>query len=407
MQTIMLRLLAARLLSGVAIVAAASGATAQTTPAQAPPNFVDTRPLPQSDRARADEAEAKRRADEELKRLSADADLRRKTDDDAKRAIAELEAKRRAEDEAKRLAADAEAKRVAAETDAKRRADEDAKRVATDADAKRRADEDAKRVAAEADAKRRADAARTATTNSPAAQPGPETTRLLTRGRQLMAEGDIIGARLVLDRAATAGNAEAATALAATYDAAELQRIGAVGVAGDPVIAAQWRKRAMELGAATTPSPASASAEAEQQRQTAAQAAAAEAERKRQADAAMQRQASDAQTAAPRAAAPPAAVAPAAPPVAAGAQRLLDRGRLLLTTGDIDAARLFFERAAAAGAPEGTLELAGTYDPNALQELGVVGLQGDAARAIALYRQAHAKGVGAAAARLQRLGQQP
>jgi TPR repeat protein len=76
----------------------------------------------------------------------------------------------------------------------------------------------------------------------------------------------------------------------------------------------------------------------------------------------------------------------------------------MLSTGDIDAARLFFERAAAAGAAEGTLELGATYDPNVLRDLGVVGLQGDKARAISYYQQAQAKGAAGAAERLKRLG---
>ena len=50
---------------------------AQTAgPATGLPNFVDQRPLPQTERARADEQEAKAKADAELKRLAAEASPR-------------------------------------------------------------------------------------------------------------------------------------------------------------------------------------------------------------------------------------------------------------------------------------------------------------------------------------------
>lgn len=76
----------------------------------------------------------------------------------------------------------------------------------------------------------------------------------------------------------------------------------------------------------------------------------------------------------------------------------------MLQQGDIDAARLFFERAVNAGAAEGALELGATYDPVALKELGVVGLLPDPTRAAVLYRQAQQMGAVGAAERLARLG---
>src|SRR5262249_16792046 len=93
-----------------------------------------------------------------------------------------------------------------------------------------------------------------------------------------------------------------------------------------------------------------------------------------------------------------------APTISVEAQRYIARGQTLLSQGDIDAARLFFDRALQNGAAQGAMELAATYDPIALTELGVVGLQPDPAMAAKYYRQAQQMGVAAAAERLARLG---
>ena len=499
------------LVCSAAVVIAGTVAGVAQTPAapQAVPNFIDARPLPQSDRGRLDEQEARRKAEDELKRLTTEADSRRRSDEDAKRMAVDADAKRRADEEAKRLAADAEAKRVAADAEAKRRADDAASRIAADTDAKRRADEEnkrvaaeteanrvaaeadtkrraeeenkraaaeteakrvaaeadtkrradeenkrvaaeteAKRVAAEADTKRRADEenkrvaseaeakraaaeteakrivaetearrkadeelkraaaeaeekrvaaaadakrraddeARRIAAAGAIARPDAqklETARLVVRGRQLMTEGDFVGARLLLDRAATAGDSDAALAMADTFDAATINRIGSTGVTADAALAKYWRSRAQELGGANTvtavpvspPQPPAtvASVPAPAARPSAPQPT--------------------------TAAVPPVAVA-----ASADAQRYITRGRQQLQQGDIDAARLFFERAFNAGAAEGAFELAATYDPAALSDLGVVGLQPDATRAAALYRKAQQMGAVGAAERLTRLG---
>ncbi len=60
---------------------------------------------------------------------------------------------------------------------------------------------------------------------------------------------------------------------------------------------------------------------------------------------------------------------------------LTRRGDELLREGDIAAARLFFDRAAAAGDASAMRALAITYDPLALRRLGVVGLRADPLRA--------------------------
>jgi len=71
---------------------------------------------------------------------------------------------------------------------------------------------------------------------------------LLQRGEELIAQGDIAAARLMLTRAAEAGEARAALTLGATYDAAMLRKLGVRGVAADTVMARAWYEKAAEYG---------------------------------------------------------------------------------------------------------------------------------------------------------------
>jgi hypothetical protein len=71
---------------------------------------------------------------------------------------------------------------------------------------------------------------------------------LLKRGRDLMASGDLSAARLVLQRAAEARDAEAAMALAATYDPAVLRQLKVYGLTGDVAMARSWYEKAKEFG---------------------------------------------------------------------------------------------------------------------------------------------------------------
>jgi TPR repeat protein len=71
---------------------------------------------------------------------------------------------------------------------------------------------------------------------------------LIKRGQALLAEGDIASSRLLLRRAAEAGDANAALMLAGTYDRAELARLKVVGVAHDHAQAKLWYTRAVEHG---------------------------------------------------------------------------------------------------------------------------------------------------------------
>lgn len=73
--------------------------------------------------------------------------------------------------------------------------------------------------------------------------------RSLERGTAQLRTGSMVAARALLERAADLGLAEAAMALAATYDAWELSRLGVLGVQPDPIAARKWYARAQELGA--------------------------------------------------------------------------------------------------------------------------------------------------------------
>jgi hypothetical protein len=73
---------------------------------------------------------------------------------------------------------------------------------------------------------------------------------LLNQGKQFIAVGDVATARTVLQRAADAGVATAALALAETFDPAVLARQGVRGLNGDAAQARRWYARAQELGSA-------------------------------------------------------------------------------------------------------------------------------------------------------------
>ena len=73
--------------------------------------------------------------------------------------------------------------------------------------------------------------------------------RLLERGNAQIRAGSMIAARSLLERAVDLGSAEAAMALAATYDAWELARLGVLGVQPNPELARKWYARAQALGA--------------------------------------------------------------------------------------------------------------------------------------------------------------
>jgi hypothetical protein len=86
---------------------------------------------------------------------------------------------------------------------------------------------------------------------SPPAQPRSdslETASLLERGDRLFGMGDVTSARLFYERAAEAGDGQAALRLGETYDPTFLERAKLRAIKGDLKAAASWYRRAKELG---------------------------------------------------------------------------------------------------------------------------------------------------------------
>ena len=75
-----------------------------------------------------------------------------------------------------------------------------------------------------------------------------EAVALIDRGRDLLRNGDVASAQLAFRRLAEAGKAEAALALATTYDPRYLVQHNLVGIVGDEAKARAWYRRARELG---------------------------------------------------------------------------------------------------------------------------------------------------------------
>ena len=75
------------------------------------------------------------------------------------------------------------------------------------------------------------------------------------------------------------------------------------------------------------------------------------------------------------------------------APRLMARASLLLSQGNVGAARIVLERAAETGSAPALFALAETYDPTTLAAWGTFGTQGDVTKARELYAKALAGGV--------------
>lgn len=71
---------------------------------------------------------------------------------------------------------------------------------------------------------------------------------LLQRGQELMRDGDLAAARLVLRHAADAKSAEAALTLGKTYDPVILRELRVYGFSADVGMARTWYEKAKELG---------------------------------------------------------------------------------------------------------------------------------------------------------------
>jgi hypothetical protein len=75
--------------------------------------------------------------------------------------------------------------------------------------------------------------------------------RLMQKGEEHLAEGNVSAARLMFERAADVGLAQGAMALAATFDETELARLSVRGgIHPDAKEARRWYERALQLGAA-------------------------------------------------------------------------------------------------------------------------------------------------------------
>jgi hypothetical protein len=103
----------------------------------------------------------------------------------------------------------------------------------------------------------------------------------------------------------------------------------------------------------------------------------------------------------------PAVAAAPAPGPNPEADALLARGDDLLATGDVAAARLFYQRAAEQGNAAAATAVGQTYDPAVLELLRVRGGRGDARMAAEWYRKAIAAGDRQAEIRLKRLLARP
>jgi TPR repeat protein len=85
---------------------------------------------------------------------------------------------------------------------------------------------------------------------------------------------------------------------------------------------------------------------------------------------------------------------------------LIDRGSAFLKRGDLASARLLLRRAAEAGSANAALMLGSTFDPLTIQQLGVIGIVPDVARARQWYEKAAELGSDAASQRLANLKNQ-
>ncbi len=77
-----------------------------------------------------------------------------------------------------------------------------------------------------------------------------EVATLVARGDELFATGDVASARLFYERAADAGDAQAALRMGESFDPGFLDQAHVRGAKGDPATAIYWYRRARDLGSA-------------------------------------------------------------------------------------------------------------------------------------------------------------
>jgi hypothetical protein len=76
---------------------------------------------------------------------------------------------------------------------------------------------------------------------------------MVSRGTELLRDGDIASARLLLQRAAEARDQRAALALATSYDPIELKKLGVYGSTADVNVAREWYEKARQFGSREAP----------------------------------------------------------------------------------------------------------------------------------------------------------
>jgi hypothetical protein len=76
---------------------------------------------------------------------------------------------------------------------------------------------------------------------------------LVRRAEIFINSGDVAAARLMLQRAAEAGDVHAALALASTFDPNTIQELGIQGLAADEAMARLWYERAAQFGSPEAP----------------------------------------------------------------------------------------------------------------------------------------------------------
>ncbi|MBV8335272.1 MAG: hypothetical protein JO358_07490 [Alphaproteobacteria bacterium] len=96
---------------------------------------------------------------------------------------------------------------------------------------------------------------------------------------------------------------------------------------------------------------------------------------------------------------------PASRPAYSGVEvtTLLARGDWLFATGDVDSARLLYERAAQAGDAQGAVRLAQTFDPVFLDRAHLRETRADTGMAVFWYRRARDLGAMGITSRLKSL----
>ena len=71
---------------------------------------------------------------------------------------------------------------------------------------------------------------------------------MMRRAEELISDGDLSAARVLLQRVAETHNARAAFQLAETYDPLATKKYGGAGSSANPTLAQQWYQRAKDWG---------------------------------------------------------------------------------------------------------------------------------------------------------------